>query len=209
MRIIMSKIDEVFKPALSSKKIPVLTLDNKWHQLFTKTDPDRELKRLETKLNDLLKRQGKANTDIKELKKLKKKLMDEIMQLADEASSGGDKAAEKKLQSNKKLINECNEKTKEYEDELLELPGEIDRVNKELMLKTMEICYDTLKRNKAEIDETSKWISGVRVELKKRLVRKQEQEQMNQDIYTYMHNIFGPDVIDMFDLEYLDQENKE
>lgn len=205
----MSKIDEVFKPALSSKKIPVLTLDNKWHQLFTKTDPDRELKRLETKLNDLLKRQGKANTDIKELKKLKKKLMDEIMQLADEASSGGDKAAEKKLQSNKKLINECNEKTKEYEDELLELPGEIDRVNKELMLKTMEICYDTLKRNKAEIDETSKWISGVRVELKKRLVRKQEQEQMNQDIYTYMHNIFGPDVIDMFDLEYLDQENKE
>lgn len=205
----MSKIDEVFKPALSSKKIPVLTLDNKWHQLFKKTDPDRELKRLETRLNDLLKKQGKANTDIKELKKLKKKLMDEIMQLADEASNGGDKAAEKKLQSNKELINECNEKTKEYEDELLELPGEIDRVNKELMLKTMEICYDTLKRNKAEIDETSKWISGVRVELKKRLVRKQEQEQMNQDIYTYMHNIFGPDVIDMFDLEYLDEENKE
>ncbi len=205
----MSKIDEVFKPALSSKKIPVLTLDNKWHQLFTKTDPDRELKRLETRLNDLLKKQGKANTDIKELKKLKKKLMDEIMQLADEASNGGDKTAEKKLQSNKELINECNEKTKEYEDELLELPGEIDRVNKELMLKTMEICYDTLKRNKVEIDETSKWISGVRVELKKRLVRKQEQEQMNQDIYTYMHNIFGPDVIDMFDLEYLDEENKE
>ncbi len=205
----MSKIDEVFKPALSSKKIPVLTLDNKWHQLFKKTDPDRELKRLETRLNDLLKKQGKANTDIKELKKLKKKLMDEIMQLADEASNGGDKTAEKKLQSNKELINECNEKTKEYEDELLELPGEIDRVNKELMLKTMEICYDTLKRNKAEIDETSKWISGVRVELKKRLVRKQEQEQMNQDIYTYMHNIFGPDVIDMFDLEYLDEENKE
>ena len=49
----------------------------------------------------------------------------------------------------------------------------------------------------------------VRVELKKRLIRKQEQEQMNQDIYTYMHNVFGPDVIDMFDLEYLNQQNKE
>ena len=32
---------------------------------------------------------------------------------------------------------------------------------------------------------------------------------MNQDIYTYMHNVFGPDVIDMFDLEYLNQQNKE
>ncbi len=205
----MSRTDEVFKPALSGRKIPVLTLDNKWHQLFTKAEPDRELKRLENELNTLLKKQGKANTEIKELKKLKNRLMGEIVHLADEATGGKDKNAEKKLEENTKLINECNEKTQEYEDQLMELPREIDRVNKELMIKTMEICYDTLKRNKEEIDETSKWISFVRVELKKRLIRKQEQEQMNQDIYTYMHNVFGPDVIDMFDLEYLNQQNKE
>lgn len=205
----MSRTDEVFKPALSGRKIPVLTLDNKWHQLFTKAEPDRELKRLENELNTLLKKQGKANTEIKALKKLKNRLMGEIVHLADEATGGKDKNAEKKLEENTKLINECNEKTQEYEDQLMELPREIDRVNKELMIKTMEICYDTLKRNKEEIDETSKWISSVRVELKKRLIRKQEQEQMNQDIYTYMHNVFGPDVIDMFDLEYLNQQNKE
>ena len=205
----MSRTDEVCKPALNGRKIPVLTLDNKWHQLFTKAEPDRELKRLENELNTLLKKQGKANTEIKELKKLKNRLMGEIVHLADEATGGKDKNAEQKLEENTKLINECNEKTQEYEDQLMELPREIDRVNKELMIKTMEICYDTLKRNKEEIDETSKWISFVRVELKKRLIRKQEQEQMNQDIYTYMHNVFGPDVIDMFDLEYLNQQNKE
>ena len=205
----MSRTDEVFKPALNGRHIPVLTLDNKWHQLFTKAEPDRELKRLENELNTLLKKQGKANTEIKELKKLKNRLMGEIVHLADEATGGKDKNAEKKLEENTKLINECNEKTQEYEDQLMELPREIDRVNKELMIKTMEICYDTLKRNKEEIDETSKWISFVRVELKKRLIRKQDQEQMNQDIYTYMHNVFGPDVIDMFDLEYLNQQNKE
>lgn len=205
----MSRTDEVFKPALDGKKIPVLTLDNKWHQLFTKAEPDRELKRLEKELNALLKKQGKANTEIKELRKLKNRLMSEIVNLADEATGGKDKSAEKKLEENKELISECKEKMQEYEDQLIELPREIDRVNKELMLKTMELCYDTLKRNKAEIDETSKWVSSVRVELKKRLIRKQEQEQMNQDIYTYMHNVFGPDVIDMFDLEYLNQQNKE
>lgn len=205
----MSKTDEVFKPALSSRKFPVLTLDNNWHQLFTKTEPDRKLKQLETKLNNLLKKQGKANTEIKRLKKLKKKLMNEIVHLADEISNGGDKAVEKKLEENKRLINECNEKIAEYEDQLIELPGEINRVNTELMLKTMEICYDILKKNKAEIDETSEWIAAVRVELKKRLVRKQEQEQMNQYIYKYMYNVFGPDVIDMFDIEYLKEENKE
>ena len=31
----MARKDDVFKAALSGKRIPVLTLDSKWHQLFT------------------------------------------------------------------------------------------------------------------------------------------------------------------------------
>lgn len=202
----MSKSDEKFKAALDGKKIPILTLDNKWHQLFTKTDPDKQLLKLQDELNELMKRQGKAGTEIKKIKALKKKLMDEIVEKADEASSGKDKKAESKIEENKRLIGECNEKLEEYEDELIELPGQIDNINKKLMLKTMDVCYDTLKRNKAEIEETAKWITTVRIELKKRLIRKQEQELLNQELYTYMHNIFGADVIDVFDMEYLNKE---
>lgn len=205
----MSKNDEVFKAAISSKKIPVLTLDNKWHQLFTKMEPDKRLKKLENELNDLIKKQGKANTEMKGLKKLKKRLMEEIVRFADDVANGRDKKAEDKLEENKLLINECKEKIADYEDQLIELPGEIDRVNKELMLKTMEMCYDTLKKNKTEIDEAAQWISVMREELKRRLIKKQEQEQLNQDIYKYMNSIFGPDVINMFDLQYMNQENKE
>lgn len=202
----MSKSDEKFKAALDGKKIPILTLDNKWHQLFTKTEPDKQLLKLQDELNELMKRQGKAGTEIKKIKALKKKLMDEIVEKADEASSGKDKKAESKIEENKRLISECNEKLEEYEDELIELPRQIDNVNKKLMLKTMDVCYDTLKRNKAEIEETAKWITAVRIELKKRLIRKQEQELLNQELYTYMHNIFGADVIDVFDMEYLNKE---
>lgn len=202
----MSKSDEKFKAALDGKKIPILTLDNKWHQLFTKTEPDKQLLKLQDELNELMKRQGKAGTEIKKIKALKKKLMDEIVEKADEASSGKDKKAESKIEDNKRLISECNEKLEEYEDELIELPRQIDSVNKKLMLKTMDVCYDTLKRNKAEIEETAKWITAVRIELKKRLIRKQEQELLNQELYTYMHNIFGADVIDVFDMEYLNKE---
>lgn len=205
----MSKSDKVFLAALDGRKIPILTLDNKWHQLLKRFEPDKKRSKLEEELNDLLKRQGRANTETKEYKKLKKKLMDEIVEHADDAVSGGNKEAENKLNENKRLINECNRKIEEYEEELLTLPSEIDAANKKLMLKTMEVCYDTLKKNRVEIDETSKWIAMIRAELKKRLIRKQEQEQMNQDIYTYMHNIFGPDVINMFDLEYLNREKEE
>lgn len=202
----MSKTEDVFIPALKGKKIPVLTLDNKWHQLFTQTGTNKQILKLEEELNKLLKKQGGANQDMKKIKKLKKKLMEEIVEHADEATTGKDKKAEKKLEDNKRLINECNEKLEECEELLIELPGQIDKVNKQLMLKTMEVCYETLKKNKEEIDETTVWIEQMRTELKRRLIQKQEQEIMNQELYAYMHDIFGADVIDMFDMQYLKKE---
>ncbi len=196
-----------FASVLTGRNIPILTLDNKWHQLFTQTNPDKEILRLEESLNDLLRKQGKGNNDIKEIKRLKKRLMDEIMENADDASHGRDKQAESKQEQNKRLINECNEKIEECEDLLIELPREINSVNQALMKKTMEVCSETLKRNQQEIEETGRWIARIRVELKKRLIRKQEQEQMNQELYAYMHDIFGPEVIDIFDMEYMKEEN--
>lgn len=198
----MSKKDEVFSSALREKKIPVLTLDHKWHQLFTQTAPNKAVQRLESELTELLKQQGKANTETKELKRLKKKLMQEIMDHAGETADGNDAKAVKKMEENKRLINECNERLEAYEEQLLELPDQIDRVNRELMLLTMETCYDTMKANEAELAETSRWIARIRIELKKKLVRKQEMEQTNQEIYSYMHDIFGAEVIELFDMKY-------
>lgn len=202
----MAKLEDKFAAALKGKRIPVLTLDNKWHRLFTQAKPDKKILKLEEEQKELLKKQGKANTDIKEIKRLKKKLMESIVANADEAVSGKDKKAETIMEENKRLISECNEKIEECEEQLLELPRQIDEVNKELMQRTMEVCYDTLKKNRQEIDETAKWIAEIRIELKERLIKKQEQEQMNQELYSYMHDIFGADVIDIFDMEYMEEE---
>ena len=198
----MSRKDEIYSPALKEKKIPILTLDNKWHRLFTQTNPNKAILRLEEELNDLLKKQGKATTESKDIKRLKKKLMQEIVENAEGTAEGNNQKALKKMEDNKRLINECNERLTMYEDQLIELPGEIDRVNRELMLQTMDICYDTLKTNETEIEETAKWVAAIRVKLKKRLIRKQEMEQMNQELYSYMHDIFGAEVIEIFDMKY-------
>lgn len=204
----MARKDDVFKVALSGKRIPVLTLDSKWHQLFTQAKPDRRIRRLEEKLNDLLKRQGKANTEVKEIRKLKKRLMQEIVENAQEASVENDGKAQKKAEDNKRLIGDCNKKIDAYEDELLSLPREIDDVNMDLMLATMDVCYDRLKANEAEITEIARWAAQVKEELKEKLVRKQEMESMNQGLYSYMHDIFGADVIDIFDMKYKKDNGK-
>ena len=57
---------EAFEQALKGKRIPILTLDNKWYKLLTE-EARAEVAGLEEELNALLKRQGKLNAEIKEI----------------------------------------------------------------------------------------------------------------------------------------------
>lgn len=198
-----------FDKALSDKKIPILTLDNKWHQVFCSHKGNKRILKLEKQLNDLIKKQGKLTTESKEIKKLKTKLMKEIVSVMDEiGEEHQNPELEKNLEEKTRLINECNEKLGKYKDELLELPERIYKVNYELMLETMEICYNTILQNNQEIKEIGAWIKNIRAELKKKVIRKQEKERENQRMYSYMHDIFGAEVMEIFDLEYLKKDDE-
>ncbi len=199
----MEQKDQAFTAAITGKKLPILTLDHKWHQLFTQVNVTPEIKEGEEKLNALLKRQGKINTETKEIRKIKSRLMDEIVSMMDEQDSP---ATIKKSEENKRLIEECNAKLEEYSDEMLDLPREIDSVNKELMLATMEVCYRDIKTNVSQLDEITQWINNMRIELKKNVVRKEEMQRRNNDLYAYMHDIFGADVIELFDMKFKKEE---
>lgn len=195
----MSQIDK-YNEAISKNKIPILILDNKWHKIFGKMNPTKEIKALEAALAELLKKQGKLVNENKDLKKIKSNLMNEIVENMDGENKG---LSEKKLSENKKLINEVNNKLEANEEILMDLPREIDRVNKELMLETMEMCYERLKDNTDTIEEIGAWIKDIRIQLKKNIVRKQDLEIYNSELYSYMHDIFGPDVMEIFDMKYV------
>jgi len=189
----MSRTDEVFRPALSGKKIPIISLDNKWYKLMAGIERTPQMAANEERLKELLKRQGKLNTESKELRARKAKLMEKIVGAIDEDNKKEDYSAQ---------VAECNRKLEEYQEELHDLPLEINEVNFNLMLETMEICYERLQENTERINEISAWITDMRIELKKNIVRKQDAELRNQQMYSYMHDIFGAEVIDIFDMKY-------
>lgn len=191
---------ETFEEALRGKRIPVLTLDNKWYKLLTE-EGRAAVAEIEEELNTLLKRQGKLNNEVKNIKRLKKKLMGEIVSLVDEAEQEEGEAS-RKIEQNKKLVEDCNDRLDAYQDELLDIPREIEKVNFRLMLATMDCCYDVMQENTQNIQEIADWVTEVRIELKKRLIRKQEMEQHNNAIYSYMHDVFGAEVIEIFDMQY-------
>lgn len=197
-----------FKEVLSDKEVPILTLDQKWHQLFELNGKPVKIRKLEEKLNKLLANQAHVREEFRDLKNLKSKLMDNIvLNMKGTEAEQSDTLSAKRLEEDGRLIDEINQKISDCEEKLREIPEKIDECNHALMLETMDFCYHEMKNNKEQIKMISEWIDRTRKELKKNVVIRQNREIMNRQMYSYMHDIFGADVIDIFDLEYRGLEN--
>ena len=186
---------QAFTEALAKTKIPILVLDQKWHRLFALDGKPKEVQELESQLKEILERQGRLTQELKDLKKVKSSLMQNIVEHMDKETHS------RQMDENKRLIEEVKEKIAANEDALLEIPKEIQTCNDALMMETMTFCYDRLRTNCKEAEEIAEWIKKVRVELKKNIIRKQNREINNKEIYAYMHDIFGKDIINLFDVQ--------
>lgn len=195
---------QAFTEALKQVKIPVLILDQKWHRLFALEGKPDTVKELEAKLSEILARQGKLSQEQKELKKVKANLMQNIVENMEGTELHSHEEKSIKLEEDRRLIDEVNKKLQENEDMLLDIPREIVACNDALMMETMQYCYQRLRINYREAEEISDWIKQVRIDLKKNIIRKQNREINNREIYAYMHDIFGKDIINLFDVKNSD-----
>lgn len=197
----MSKGLNEFKDALEGKHYSLVILDNKYHKLVKRVGKSKDMEAAEKELSDLVKHQGQLNNDLKAIKRIKQKLMQEIVDNMEHSNA--------KKDENKRLIDEANERIVQYEDELIDIPHQIDSVNKELLIMLMERCYGILDQNTDDIEEITLWINRVREELKENVVKKQDMEITNIEIYTFMHDILGPEVIETFDIRYDIEERRQ
>lgn len=182
-------------------KLPILTLDNRWHQLFTEEQKTDRILELEQKVNNLLKKQGKLINDIKDMKRLKKSLVKDIMMNMD-LNASLDKEKDKKLEKSRKYINELNDRLNQAMDELGDLPYHIRDANAELVSESIHSLYERLIENRERLQELTDLIKKLQEELEQKLAIKHELETNNAGIYSYMHDLLGVDIMDMLDNEY-------
>lgn len=190
-------IDEV-KKNVAYKHLPIVILDERWHQLFPESEKTAEIRNLEKQLGELLKRQGRITNDIKEVKKIKNKLMQEVLDNA-ENSALTEAKRQKLMNRNQKLILEAKEKIESFEQEEIELPEKIRTCNLALVIEGVQVCYNRIHQNYDDIQLLGKWINEVRIELKKKVLIKQDKEIKNTEIYSYMHDLLGPEMMEVFD----------
>ena len=104
----------------------------------------------------------------------------------------------KKQDANQKMIDEINQKTAEaqqYKDRWQRYRLQIKR----LLIACMDVCYRELTENTAVIEELDAWINAAREELKNRILAKQDKEMRNTELYKYMHNLLGAQIVEIFD----------
>lgn len=196
------EMDYYFLQALKNKKVPLLPLDARWHELFPDFRKTSAIKSLEKQLNKLIQKQGQTNHDIKEYEKAKKILMNNIVANMTDGHETDSPIRAVKQEKNQKLINDLNDKLQEAAELEEELPKQIDQLNKELLIECMKVCYEELLDNSEEIEQIDLWIQQTREELKNQILRKQDMEMRNTQMYKYMHNLLGAQVVEIFDKEH-------
>lgn len=189
---------DVIKDMVAAKKIPVLTLDPRWYQLIPDASKTDEIKYWESKVNELLKRQGQITNDLKDVKKIKSQLIQTVVNNMEDDGNNSRKR-KKLMDQNQKLIYEAKDKIEQLEDEEREIPRELAMANQRLMVETAKYCYNKMNANKEDLEVLNKWIDSTRLKLKKNLLIKQDKETQNEQMYSGLHDLLGPEVMGELD----------
>ena len=188
-----------FNKVFKNRKVPIVTLDQRWYELFPDNKRPFHIMEIENELNLLLQRQGKLVSEMKDLKQLKNNLMNEIITHMDVDDSKVGIRNAKKLDKNQKYIKEITDKMAFAEEEIIEIPYQIKEVNERLIIESAKECYKRLNNNNEKIVEITEWVKKLREELKEKILMKQDMETQNKTIYSYMHDLMGPEILQSLD----------
>ena len=169
-----------------------MTLDIKWQSIFNTNEKSARISKLEKKINDVMKSRGRINTDKTDLKKMKKRLMNEIMENMDSPENS---RASKKVLKSKELIEEINDKLILLEDEELDIPDKLAEANAELAFESMREIFDKYEENAEDIRSLEEWIRETRIELKKRLILLEMKKEENEKMDKYLSDTLDSDII--------------
>jgi len=184
-----------------NRKIPIVTLDERFINLFPEEKMSGVQLRLRDELVELMKDQSRVLEDIKGLKRYKSQLMQEIVENMEVDHTPLGKLKGRKLSKNQKLIEDINQKLLIAEDKLEKLPSEIAAKNEELMLESLQRCYNNIYdenlRKKALTDE----IMEMEVKLRNLKKQKLEIEKDYRGTYTYLYEMLGTEMMRKIDEE--------
>ena len=132
---------------LRKNNITRLSIDERWTKLFVTIQMPPELKKSEEEMNELIKKEAMLKNEQENLEPQKRKCMKQIMSLTKEAFENDNEEAKKKLKECKKEIERINDRTNNILEDIEELEEEMREANLELLNRSINYIFSTLKVN--------------------------------------------------------------
>ena len=181
--------------------MPILILDEKWLEIFPEHAQNSTIRALVAELGKLLKEQGRQVDEIKGIKRYKSQMMQEIVENMDADDSTVGKLKRRKMDKSQKKILELNERLELRKESLSDLPYQIQEANNELLFESTRVCYERFRENLEKLGELEAEIAGLQEQLKMKKLDKQEREMRDEKMYTYLHSVLGPELMEKLDAQ--------
>ena len=187
---------------LRKNNITRLSIDERWTKLFVTIQMPPELKKSEEEMNELIKKEAMLKNEQENLEPQKRKCMKQIMSLTKEAFENDNEEAKKKLKECKKEIERINDRTNNILEDIEELEEEMREANLELLNRSINYIFSTLKVNNERALQIKK--EPAEIEEKKKLLS-QEMETISLDWTKYavdLTELIGTDPVKEFEEAY-------
>lgn len=187
---------------LRKNDISLLILDERWNKLFVSTPKTSAIEHCEQKLKELLKEEARLTAEQKEISASKKHHMDNIMKLTTDVFEKNDEGAKKEMQLSESEIKRINDRSRNIEVQLDDMPERIKKANLELLEQTVNIVYFKIRSSSKRVEELEKLIEESRARLKEYIDEKESLSQVDTDIYSYFHDLLGGEELEKLDKEF-------
>lgn len=183
-------------------KIPILIYVPEWIQLFS-GNKSRSMQKIIIGLEELIARNKECDSELNNLEKRKKTVMNKILYLSKDINENNDKTALPKMKQAEKEIIEINEKTQKILEELETIPDRINDMNTRLLKETIKKAYELIKESRSEAVRSQEQINDLRQKLSELIQNKVDAEERLNKLYSFIHGMIGADEMESLDESFL------
>ena len=197
----MKNID--FKDNIVKKnKIPILIYVPEWIQLFS-GNKSRSMQKIITGLEGLIARSKECESELDNLGKRKKTVMNKILYLSKDINDNNNKEALPKMEEAEKEIIMINQKLPKLMEELEAIPDRINDMNTQLLKETIRKAYELIKESRSESERSQEQVNEIRQKLAELIQKKVDAEERVNKLYSFIHGMVGADEMENLDKSFL------
>lgn len=187
---------------LLKNRIPLLIENKDWVQIFGRSK-NKEIQKDKVALLELITREKELVKKLEDTKSDKKRMMAKIITLSDEINNNNKVENISILEESQQDMNRMNEEIDDIMFELEMMPRSIREANLKLLESTVKHAYMELVEKEEELEKINGELSELREKLRDYIVRKCDNEERINKIYSFLHNSLGNEKLNELDSDIL------